>query len=44
MIRKKIFTGFVSILFQFGVNIIGLPNDPIEIGKFAKYKYINCKR
>lgn len=44
MIRKKIFKGIISIMFQFGVNIIGLPNDPFEIGRFAKYKYINATR
>lgn len=44
MIRKKKFKGTISIMFQFGVNIIGLPNDPIVIGRFAKYKYINVTR
>lgn len=44
MIRKKIFTGFISIFFQFGVNVVGLPADTFEIAKYAQYKYINTKR
>lgn len=43
-IRKIIFVKMISICLNFGVNIIGLPADPIEIGKFARYKYINAKR
>lgn len=42
--RKKIFIKLISITIQFGVNVIGLPTDPILIGQFAKYKYINAKR
>ena len=34
----------ISIFLHFTVTVIGLPSDPIMIGQFAKYKYINAKR